>query len=272
MRVCPQCHTQYDDAQNFCLNDGTPLAGAAQNWTESETVVSHVNRQPPAQLPAYPAAQPISQPTAEYAPPPRRRVWPVVIGTALVTAFLLGILGIGGWLYMRARQNEIAENTKQNLPKHTPSPTPSQTPAATLTPKPTVDPAAQKAIKADIESAINDWKQAAMDFDLDGHVGYYADKVDYFKSGGTSAAKIKADKEKAFTGYDMISVDISDLKITPDPSGEKAVAVFDKEWRFESETKTNSGAVQSQLTFAKVKGKWKIVGEKDLKVYFQNTE
>ncbi len=58
------------------------------------------------------------------------------------------------------------------------------------------------------------------------------------------------------------------MKVTPDASGEKATAVFDKEWNFEGAEKYSAGKVQQQLTLGKIGGRWLITGEKDLKTYY----
>jgi TonB family protein len=40
MKVCPQCHSEFEDVYNYCLKDGTPLANpAGTETTEPETLV-----------------------------------------------------------------------------------------------------------------------------------------------------------------------------------------------------------------------------------------
>ncbi|MDQ3322521.1 MAG: hypothetical protein M3525_08855, partial [Acidobacteriota bacterium] len=70
--------------------------------------------------------------------------------------------------------------------------------------------------------------------------------------------------------YDSVNIDISNLKITQDESGENATALFDKEWNFEGDASNSSGKVRQQLTFSKIGGKWLITGERDLRVYYVN--
>ena len=64
-----------------------------------------------------------------------------------------------------------------------------------------------------------------------------------------------------------MQVNISNLKVTPAASGNRATAVFDKSWRFENDSTTSEGKVQQQLTLEKLGENWVIVGEKDLKTY-----
>ena len=55
------------------------------------------------------------------------------------------------------------------------------------------------------------------------------------------------------------------MRVMPDASGEKATAVFDKEWHFENDEKTSEGKVQTQLQLKKIGGEWKITERKRFK-------
>src|SRR5215831_2915814 len=76
MRSCPVCHQTYnDDSIRFCLNDGTALVTAG-----------------PTAPPSYNVPSTMTPPTPQpWAQPPRRRVWPWVVGGLVVVTFL----GIG---------------------------------------------------------------------------------------------------------------------------------------------------------------------------------
>ena len=141
---------------------------------------------------------------------------------------------------------------------------------ATPTPKPTLNPEQVAQTREDVGNVIDDWKGAYESLDLEYAMGYYADTVDYYNAGKVGIGRVRADKQRAFDAYDTINFNISNLNVTPDASGDKATAVFDKEWQFENSEKTNSGKVQQQMQLVKSGGKWKIVGEKDLKVYYIN--
>ena len=54
--------------------------------------------------------------------------------------------------------------------------------------------------------------------------------------------------------------------------GLRATAVFNKTWEFDSPDKNSKGSVRQQLTLVKAGGRWLINGEKDLQVYYSNTE
>ena len=98
----------------------------------------------------------------------------------------------------------------------------------------------------------------------------YAERVDYYRKRGASIGFVRNDKQKAFSTYNNIEIDISNMSVSPDASGETATVVFDKQWRFEGVEKTSEGKVQQQLQLRKTGGAWKITGERDLKVYYVN--
>lgn len=252
-------------------------------WTESETLVSpkqtdkmRVEWQNQTSQNA-----PVSREIIVASPPRKSNTALIVALTALATLLLVGAAVVGFVFYKRGVKEEvinintkpptniIVPNVAQNSNANTnANSNANQTPTATPTPKPTLNPKEADEIKSDVKDVIKDWNEALEDHDLDSHLERYADSVDYYKSGSVGVGKIRADKQRAFEAYDNINLDISNLKITPDASGEKATAIFDKEWKFEGEEKFSKGKVQQQLQFAKINGKWRITGEKDLKVYY----
>jgi hypothetical protein len=151
------------------------------------------------------------------------------------------------------------QNANANLAKPSPSATP--------TPQ-TLDAQQAKTITNDVKNVVDEWNNATENLDLEAHISQYADTVDYYKGGRVGIGTIRADKQRAYNSYDSININITNLKITPDASGEKATALFDKEWTFEGEEKYSSGKVQQQLTLNKINGRWRITGEKDLRVYY----
>jgi hypothetical protein len=263
MKNCPRCKANYtDETLSFCLQDGTPLVAFLD---EAETVISSKNQM----LNSFQTnsdAKPFSN-SVEVPEQKKSRTLLVVFATILLTSLLLGAIGIGSWFYLRPNQPlQVTQNTNVNQASTPNINIATPTPTSTPTPKPTVKPAELAGIKKDVEQTIIDWKTASEDFDLDGNVSNYADTVDYYTGGKVSKSKIKQDKQKAYSTYDTININISEIKITPDPSGEKATAVFNKEWDFATLDKKNRGEVTQQIIFSKVGGKWKIISEKDLKV------
>jgi len=295
MRYCPNCRTEYaDDSLQFCLQDGTPLANLPNQdatvafETESETLVvpkrvEPIRFEPPSSYQTNQANWQPSQPVViEQLPAAKKsNTAALVVLSVLGTTLLLGLGGLGAWLYLRSPKTEVvavnvntatqnrsanvvntAANQNQNANLAAPSPT------ATPSAQPTLKPEAVKEISSDVKNVVDDWKDSTENLDLDAHISQYADTVDYYKAGRVGVGRVRADRERAFAAYDTISINIDNVKVTPDATGEKASVILDKEWNFEGADKFSSGKVQQQLTFGKIGGRWRITGEKDLKIYY----
>lgn len=298
MKVCPNCRTEYaDDALQFCLQDGTPLINAANPTvspdfnTESETVISPkrvepIRFDPPSSYQNSQSNWEQSQPVIVEREAKKSNTAAIVALSVLGTILVLGLGGAGAWLYFNNRKtvavvnnnsnmpirsvnsntaNNQNQNTNSNINSNLATPTPSPTPTA----KPTINPEQAKTITGNVKDVVSDWKNASEDLDITSHLSNYADTVDYYNGGKVSIAKIRADREKAFADYDSINLNIDNLRVIPDPAGDKATAIFDKEWKFEGADKYSAGKVQQQLTLNKINGKWLITSEKDLKVYYK---
>jgi hypothetical protein len=300
--------TYTDDTLRFCLQDGTQLADVPDTSTDMPTVAFNepetiVTPKTPQQVVRInlPDTQQQNQERVErpqIIEQPRVVEQPRIVqqpvetrksNTALtVLATILGmivIFGIGGaWFLLNSRKSEVAAvntNTNTAAPNRQINSNPANSqiqnaniakptvaPTATPSPKPSLEAGAAKAITNDVKDAVDDWVNSSESLDLDGNLDYYADSVDYYIAGRVNRSRVRADKQRAFDQYDSINFDISNLKITPDTSGEKAVAIFDKEWKFEGAGKNSTGKVQQQLTLSKIDGRWLITGEKDLKTYY----
>jgi hypothetical protein len=103
-------------------------------------------------------------------------------------------------------------------------------------------------------------------------MSYYADTLDvYYNKRNVGAGTVRADRQRAYDTYQTLDISLSNIRITPDATtGERATAVFDKTWSFEGEDKVTSGSVQQELRLAKMDGRWRITGERDLQVYYVN--
>ena len=298
MKYCPNCRTEYaDDSLQFCLQDGTPLANLPSQAatiafeTEPETVVSPKRVEPirfdlPSSYQANEGThqtdntnwQPSQPVVIEQIPVAKKSNAAMLVALSVLgTTLLLGLGGLGAWLYFRNPKTEVvavnvnaaapnrpANTSNQNQNANLAAPSPTATPTA----QPTLKPEVAKAITSDVKTVVDEWKDSTENLDLDAHISQYADTVDYYKAGRVNVARVRADRERAFAAYDTISINIDNVKVTPDATGEKATAVIDKEWNFEGVDKFSSGKVQQQLTFGKIGGRWRITGEKDLKIYY----
>ena len=109
MKRCPQCNRTYtDDALSFCLDDGSPLVGTAapSSFDPGATVqypsARDTSPQPtiaypgPAATPPPPPQSMPPPPPPQWSPlppsaPPKRSVWPWLLGIGAVLIFM----GIG---------------------------------------------------------------------------------------------------------------------------------------------------------------------------------
>ncbi|HMJ09363.1 MAG TPA: hypothetical protein VK468_10185 [Pyrinomonadaceae bacterium] len=258
MKQYPTCHSQYtDDTLQFCLQDGTRL-----EWlplpSETETVVSSRR-----------TAGYTNEPPSEHRRKPRTGL--IVFASAVATVLVLGVLGVGYLIVSRgARQRAAAENLNVNVnqqqaeAKPTPSPTPSATPTpANANTQPTPD---MTQTSREVTKAIAGWESDTESLDIDDLADRYADRVDYYRTPGANRDFVKRDKERAFSMYDSVELQISGIKISPGKTPDSAVAEFDKAWTFDGD-RHSEGKVRSRLTMTKIDGKWLIDGEQDIKVY-----
>lgn len=142
MKTCPKCNTQYtDDTLSFCLNDGTPLTGAA---TDSPTVVLNdsetVVRGSGADWQQSQATHYIPQQQIPPQQPPTsggRSPMLIVAIAALVLLAVVGVAAVGGFIYFNSSGSNTAVTNANN--SATPSRTPETNKAAnvTATPSPT---------------------------------------------------------------------------------------------------------------------------------------
>lgn len=87
MKRCPTCRRTYpDDAQKFCLQDGTPLVADAPQPSQDVPPTMRLPTPPPPPQASWSTRPPHPPPGA-----PKRKIWPWVLGG-------LGVLVVGGVL------------------------------------------------------------------------------------------------------------------------------------------------------------------------------
>jgi serine/threonine-protein kinase len=129
-------------------------------------------------------------------------------------------------------------------------------------------PADPEAARREVSQTLEGWVSSTRARDLNAHARFYADTLEtFYQRQNVPAAQVLADRARAFTRYDALHVELENIQITPDATGARATAVFDKTWEFEAEDKTSTGSVRQQLVLVKTGGRWVITGEKDLQVH-----
>jgi ketosteroid isomerase-like protein len=289
MKQCPVCGRTYgDDTLNFCLQDGVALntASNAEPFDPEATIVdpTRAHRTEPA------ATEPLkwqSQTqqngtlTTRYEGAPtteglnggrRKNTWLVVLLSVAGTLVVLALGGLGVWLMMSGRKDQIATgNSVENRP-----PAPAASPRVSPTaPRPIVQPTVEKAVddpgtRQSIMDTINGWANATRSRDSAARMAFYADRVDpYYLKSNVSSGLVKAESERAYSMFSTVDIQLNNMKIDVDPAGDKAVVTFDKSWNFDG-SRQSSGAVQQRLWLQRFGDRWLITGEKDLKVYYKN--
>lgn len=296
LRFCLQ-----DGAPLIAETDAAVPPTVQLSETETETLVSPRPVEPlrfdlPEQTrESQPNEPPFSPPPVD-APPKKSKVLPLVLLTAFVTLLLLGAGVAATLIYLKNNRADTAKNTAVNVNAKTPETNVKNNsngkystaqadlpknesvaniagnangaPVVNLTPIPSVDRKQIEQIKEEVAERVDGWRSLTESRDLNDYMNYYADTVDYYNKRGASAASIRADKQRAFGNFDAIEMNISNLTVTPDATGDRATAVFDKEWVFDGEEKSSSGKVKSELQMRKINGEWLITSERDLKVYY----
>ena len=191
--------------------------------------------------------------------------------SALVIILLVALGAIGAWIYLR--ENNRTANVNQNGAANSNARTVANANTRTSpSPTPTPSPIDEAAIRQQIMTTLNGWAASTRSRDLSAHMSFYTDTLEtYYQLSNVSSSRVSADRQKAFDAYDSLDVKLSNIKITPDPSGERATVVLDKTWEFQGEEKYSNGSVQQRLTLVRVAGRWLITGERDLQVYYKNS-
>lgn len=120
--------------------------------------------------------------------------------------------------------------------------------------------------EVEIQAVIDRWTQSIVTQDINAHMSCYGSVVSpYFKTSKTNS-EIRSDKSKFFQkAYQSITHRTWDVRITMQGAN-AATVMLQKESRFVSD-KTFSVHVEQQLDFRREGGDWKIVGERDTRVY-----
>jgi hypothetical protein len=276
MKYCTTCRSQYtDDTLRFCLQDGSRLEEVRD--TETPTVVLDetptITRQRVTSQ-SYETTPGVPDRDAEKK---RSIVVPVVV--ASLGAAALFIAGVAAaWIYLSGRKIENGNNTigANTLPSpanaaKTPrvSPTPSGNNSTVPSPSPTSPLVDRGKAEKEVSDTIERWNSQAEDLDLNSYMQNYAQRVDYYNRKGLDKASVREDKARAFGMYRSILIEMPNMKISVDASGEVATAEFDKVWDFRGD-RDSSGKVRSELRLRREGDRWLITGERDIKVYYIN--
>ncbi len=250
----------------------TPVfAGAAPSITGATPLVPTVATVHPMTLPTYPAYTGNPQ-------PPRAtnsRTLAIILTVAVVAVIAAGV-GIWWNLPKQTVSSEVSKPTTTETPGS--SSTPSANSAATTPPKrPTMPPdnpsvtpnipaANTTAAKEEVTQTLNNWVEALRDHDLNAHINYYADTLDiYHGKRNVSVNTVRADLNRAFSRYAKMDMQLSNVNISIDATGEAAQVNLQKSWNFGNydDPKNFTGSVRQTIWLRKFGARWLITGLKD---------
>lgn len=305
MKRCPTCQSTYtDNSLRFCLQDGTALVDAGRSTDAGPTIpdqektllINSAGRgghePPPTEIlphagmptmlspqrspvttpqpPRQTAASPYDAATTQR-PKNNALVIPITIA---VTVLVLAVAGLGAWLLFgnkgsNGTGNSSAGRTTSTTTTTTSSPAATSTPVASPSTPPS--PVNVAVLRKEVMETLNGWAESSMARDIDAQMSYYADTLDiYYTKTNVSASVVRADRQRAYDTFSTLDIELSNVQITPDTTGLLANALLDKTWNFEGEDKASSGSVQQEIRLAKRNGRWRIIGEKDVQVYYVN--
>lgn len=154
-----------------------------------------------------------------------------------------------------------------------PPPAPQAPPARSAPPAlPPAPPEAidREAITASVLEMVADWADALADGDINGHIIHYADVLErYFTKRNVTRQAVYQDKERFLATYPtVVRYRILNLEVFP-LSADMAFAVFDKAWDFRTgNNRRFAGEEKQRLKLRLFDGRWKIVSEEELRVYW----
>ena len=157
--------------------------------------------------------------------------------------------------------NDASKKSNGNVETNTNTPSPPVPPATT---PPINGPAA----KEEVENALNDWLSALTSKDLDTRMSFYADRLStYYTKKNVPASAVRTENATVLNRYSDLDMEISNLDMAVDEKTGEVTTTFDKTFNFQNEERNFEGSVRSEFKWKKVDGRWKIVSERDLKVY-----
>lgn len=115
----------------------------------------------------------------------------------------------------------------------------------------------------EVSNALQKWAATTKARDLDAYMSCYTDPLErYYAKSNYSLAKVRADISRAFSLYATLDLQLTNVNVTVDSSGNRATANFTKTWNFQGK-KSFSGSTQETAWMVKRDGRWLIIGIRD---------
>lgn len=254
MIVCNQCGNGMEPGLRFCVECGHEVAATAPLASYATPTV------------------PMTQTEVHQADGSANRT-PVIIGLVVGGAAFFLLVGVlaSRFLFDNTNRAELVNRTGVIAESGSPVSTPQ--PVTQLPQKPTLSRNVvpnNSTLQDEAVSVLNNWAAAVRAHDLEQHLSYYADTLDvYYRKQNVGISYVRSSRRPAFTRFTTLDVQLANVVVNVDSSGNFATARFDKTYRFEGE-RTISGSVQQMITLTRINSMWRITGERDLQIYYLN--
>jgi hypothetical protein len=126
-----------------------------------------------------------------------------------------------------------------------------------------------------VKATYTVWADTAARGDWKRHLGLYADRVDYYSDGEVSRAKVEARKRRTFSGLNSFSLRFDNapqISFRTRGGETQAEVTFDKQWTLNRGRKRAKGKSRVMLTLRRDAQGWRIVGERQLRLYQNRTQ
>lgn len=229
---------------NFCLSDGAPLL-VQSPLIEEQTII---------------------RPPLAAASPPRQGVHPIF---AYLTVGVFALL-IGGaivaWLMYKGNDTLPANYTGQGNIAGNGNGEVRLANINTGGNKSVSTLPDQSALQGEVNTAFQGWVDTLERHDLTGHLTFYNERLGvHYKKSNVDISYVRDYNEKLFNKYSSFRLEVKNLTIEIDPSGEKARTRFDSAFNFKGSAASHTGVSRTEVGWRKVGGVWKIESEKTLK-------
>lgn len=203
---------------------------------------------------------------------------PVIALSIVVALLLVTVGGLITWIMMRDRGQTTTTrvattNSNQETRQENTQPAVRANSNANVSasPTPQASPVDVAAARAEVQVALNSWADTIRRGDLEEHMKYYADVLEvYYNGTNVSRARVREDREAAFSKYSSMEMQVANINIEFDQTGTRAIATFDKTFDFRNDEKSFNGSGLNRFWLVKAGGRWRITGEKELKNYYVN--
>src|SRR5262245_48147607 len=127
---------------------------------------------------------------------------------------------------------------------------------------------AGESAEREVRSVYDQWVKSAVGGNWEKHMGFYADRADYFRDGKLTRAQIRARKRLVFGALDSYS-----LKFTQSPQirlrkvdgAQVADVRFDRQWLLKRNRKKIEGKAHGLITMRREARGWRIVSERQIR-------